>query len=182
MNMIGKTLMGATAATALAVAAPAQARDNDGIDAGDVLAGVLVLGGIAAVAAAIDNDDDDRYERRHTRYEDYNYHGDYRRGDYRRGDYRRGDYRYGQRLRPRQAIRQCRRAARHEASRYGRARVTEITEVDRRDDGYRVRGRLLVEEGRYGRRGYRTTDYDRGRFSCRVRYGQIERLRVRGLN
>ena len=172
MNTIGKTLMGATAATALAVAAPAQARDNDGIDAGDVIAGVLVLGGIAAVAAAIDGNDNDRYDRRHTRRGDYNY----------RGDYRRGDHRYGQRLRPRQAIRQCRRAARQEASRYGRARVTEITEVDRRDDGYRVRGRLLVEEGRYGRRGYRTADYDRGRFSCRVRYGQIDRLRVRGLN
>ncbi len=172
MTIIGKTLMGATAATALAVAAPAQARDNDGIDTGDVLAGVLVLGGIAAVAAAIDGNDGDRYDRRHTRQRDYNY----------RGDYRRGDYRYGQRLRPRQAIRQCRRAARQEASRYGRARVTEITEVDRRDDGYRVRGRLLVEEGRYGRRGYRTADYDRGRFSCRVRYGQIDRLRVRGLN
>ncbi|QLC23278.1 hypothetical protein HFP51_14415 [Parasphingopyxis sp. CP4] len=172
MNTIGKTLMGATAATALAVAAPAQARDNDGIDAGDVIAGVLVLGGIAAVAAAIDGNDDNRYERHHTRHGDYNY----------RGDYRRGDYRQGQRLRPRQAVNRCRRAARQEASRYGRAQVTEITEVDRRSDGYRVRGRLLVEEGRYGRRGYRTADYDRGRFSCRVRYGQIDRLRVRGLN
>ncbi|QLC26253.1 hypothetical protein HFP57_15270 [Parasphingopyxis algicola] len=168
MNYLGKTLMGATAATALAVAAPAQARDNDGIDAGDVLAGVLVLGGIAAVAAAIDDDDDDRYERRHGRYDNYD---------------RRYNRHYGQRLRPRQAVRQCRRAARHEASRYGRARVTEITEVDRRRDGYRVRGRLLVEEGRYGRRGYyRHADYDRGRFTCRIRYGQIDRLRVRGLD
>ncbi|MEM8696594.1 MAG: hypothetical protein AAGE05_11285 [Pseudomonadota bacterium] len=168
MTMIGKTLMGATAATALAVATPAQARDNDGIDAGDVLAGVLVLGGIAAVAAALDDDDDDRYEHRYSRYDNYDrrYAGHYR-----------------QQIRPRQAVRQCRRAARNEASRYGRAQVTEITEVDRRRDGYRVEGRLLVEEGRYGRRGnYRTVDYDRGRFICRVRYGQIDRLRVRGLD
>ena len=91
---------------------------------------------IKAVAAAIDGNDNDRYDRRHTRRGDYNY----------RGDYRRGDHRYGQRLRPRQAIRQCRRAARQEASRYGRARVTEITEVDRRDDGYRVR---LPRTGRF---------------------------------
>ncbi|MGP1284197.1 MAG: hypothetical protein ACTS1X_14575 [Parasphingopyxis sp.] len=168
MKYLGKTLMGATAATALAVAAPAQARDNDGIDAGDVIAGALILGGIAAVAAAVtDDDDDDRYERRHGRYDDYD---------------RRYNRPYRQ-LRPRQAVRQCRRAARHEASRYGRARVTEITEVDRRRDGYRVEGRLLVEEGRYGRRGYyRTADYDRGRFTCRIRYGQIDRLRVRGLD
>lgn len=170
MNILGKTLMGATAATALAVAAPAQARDHDGIDAGDVIAGALVLGGIAAVAAAVsDGDDDHRYDRRHGRYDDY--------------DRRYNRRHYGQRMRPRRAIRQCRRAARHEASRYGRAQITEITEVDRRRDGYRIRGRLLVEEGRYGRRGhYRNAGYDEGRFSCRIRHGRIDRLRVRGLN
>lgn len=175
MNILGKTLMGATAATALAVAAPAQARNNDRVDAGDVIAGVLILGGIAAVAAAVsDGDDNNRYERRHRRYDNYD-----RRGH--RNRYRRH-------MRPRQAVRQCRRAARQEASRYGRAQITEITEVDRRNDGYRIRGRLLVEEGRYGRRSngrrghYRNASYDEGRFSCRIRYGQIDRLRVRGLN
>lgn len=173
MNILGKTLMGATAATALVVAAPAQARDRDRVDAGDVIAGVLILGGIAAVAAAASDNGDNRYERRHGRYENNN-----------RGH----RARYRQNMRPRQAVRQCRRAARQEASRYGRAQVTEITEVDRRNDGYRIRGRLLVEEGRNGRRGngrrghYRTADYDQGRFSCRIRYGQIDRLRVRGLN
>lgn len=174
MTMIGKTLMGATAATALAVAAPAHASDNDGIDGGDILAGVLVLGGLAAVIAAA-SDDDDRYER-DTRY-DRRYDGPYAR------DYR-GQYGGHARMRPRRAVNRCARAAVDRASRYGRAHVTEITEVDRRRDGYRVRGRLVVADGyRGGRRwnaGY--GEVDRGRFSCRIRYGRIDRLRVRGLN
>ena len=39
-------------------------RHNDGIDGGDLLGGLLVLGGIAAVAAAIDKSDDEVRERR----------------------------------------------------------------------------------------------------------------------
>jgi hypothetical protein len=179
MNIFGKTLMGATAATALAVAAPAQARDNDRVDAGDVIAGVLILGGIAAIAAAASDNDDNRYERRDTRYDrrDTRYDNNNRR--------HRNQYGQRQQMRPRQAVNQCSQAARQQASRYGRAQVTEITEVDRQRDGYRIEGRLLVNEGRQGRRGrghYRSANYDQGRFSCRVRYGQVERVRVRGLN
>lgn len=172
MNILGKTLMGATAATALAVAAPAQARDNNRVDAGDVIAGVLILGGIAAVAAAVSDDDNgDRYQRAHSRNDGYNRNTRNNRNARRH------------QMRPRQAVNQCSNAARQQASRYGRAQVTEITEVDRRNDGYRIRGRLLVQEGRQGRRGhYRNAGYDQGRFTCRVRYGQIDRLRVRGLN
>ncbi|WP_299329286.1 hypothetical protein [Parasphingopyxis sp.] len=170
MTIIGKTLMGATAATALAVAAPAQASNNDGIDGGDILAGVLVLGGLAAVIAAVSDDDDDRYEHYDRRYD-----GPYARNH--RGHY----YGHG-RLRPRQAINRCAIAAQQRASRYGRAQITEITDVDRARGGYRVEGRVVVEENRFGRRGYyRTAGYDRGRFSCRIRYGQIDRLRVSGL-
>lgn len=51
-------------------------RHRGGIDGGDVLAGVLVLGGIAAIAAAASNANKDR--------------------DYRDRDYRRDDYRYRQ--------------------------------------------------------------------------------------
>jgi hypothetical protein len=58
MNRISKFVTGA-AATALAVvstATPAMARDRDGIDTGDVIAGIAIVGGVAAVAAALSRD------------------------------------------------------------------------------------------------------------------------------
>ncbi len=189
MTILAKSILGATAATALAVAAPAQARDHDnGIDAGDVIAGALIIGGIAAIASAASGNDD-RYDRRHDpRYGDRSD----RRYDPRYGD--RYDRGYGNQS-PRSAIQQCSAAAQREASRYGRAQVTEITDIDRERRGFEVEGRIVVEEQNYGyrgrngrynrnarydRRGY--SDYDRGRFSCRIRYGRIDRLRVRGLD
>jgi hypothetical protein len=65
MKAISKTMLGAGAAAIAAVgfAAPADAqyrdryRDRDGIDAGDIITGVAVLGGIAAIASAIGRDD-----------------------------------------------------------------------------------------------------------------------------
>ena len=64
MKAISKTMLGAGAAAvaALGFAAPAEAqyrdryRDRDGIDAGDIITGVAVLGGIAAIASALDRD------------------------------------------------------------------------------------------------------------------------------
>ena len=61
MKTITKALVGTVAAGAMAMAsaAPAQAqyrdrdRDRDGIDAGDIIAGALIIGGIAAVAGAV---------------------------------------------------------------------------------------------------------------------------------
>jgi hypothetical protein len=192
MIPLGKTLMGATAATALAVAAPAQARDHDdGIDGGDILAGALILGGVAAVIAAVsDDDDNDRYERdvrydprygRDGRYEP-RYDGPYARNQ--RGHYR------PQRLNPRVAVNQCATAAQRRASQYGRARITEITDVDRKRNGYDVEGRLVVNEARWhdrwnrGRRWNANygNNLDRGRFTCRIRYGQVERVRIRGID
>ena len=54
----------AAGAMALATATPAFAdrRDRDGISAGDVIAGALIIGGIAAVASAASNNND-RYDR-----------------------------------------------------------------------------------------------------------------------
>lgn len=46
-------------------------RHRRGIDGGDVLAGVLILGGIAAIASAASNSNDRRYENR--RYDDRRY-------------------------------------------------------------------------------------------------------------
>jgi hypothetical protein len=64
MKAISKTILGAGAAAvaALGFAAPADAqyrdryRDRDGIDAGDIITGVAVLGGIAAISSALSRD------------------------------------------------------------------------------------------------------------------------------
>lgn len=81
MTKFSKLLTGAAAAALVTIstAAPAEARHRyghrggDGIDAGDVIAGVAILGGIAAIASAIDNDG------RHYGYGNrYRYRDDYR--------------------------------------------------------------------------------------------------------
>ena len=163
-----KAAVGAAAAGAMMSAAPAMARDrydHDGIGAGEIIAGAVVLGGLAAILAS-DNDRYDRYDGRH-------------RGRY--GDPRRGygyDYnRYGG---SRSAVNQCVGAVERSASRYGRADVTQVTKIDRKRDGYKVKGRVVVRDGyrgRWGRGGY----YDRGKFSCEIRYGRIRDVRLSGL-
>lgn len=69
----------ALAASLSMAASPAMARDrwhrhHDRIDAGDVLAGVLIIGGIAAIASAASKSDRDRRERD---YRDYDYREPY---------------------------------------------------------------------------------------------------------
>ena len=75
MKTLSKALVGTVAAGAMAMASasPAMARDyrdNDRIDTGDIIAGALIIGGIAAVAAAAGNGRD-RYDYR----DDYRYRG-----------------------------------------------------------------------------------------------------------
>ncbi|BBC72520.1 conserved hypothetical protein [Altererythrobacter sp. B11] len=183
MNRISRGLIGTVAAGAVAItsASPAFARErrydhDDGIDAGDVIAGALIIGGIAAVAAAASNNRDRR--------------------DYR--DYRDGR---GYRDSPRSAVEQCVYAAERTASRYsygGRAKVTDIRDIDRRRDGYRVKGRIAVNthgrdwrvgDNRYGRgwnndyRGWndRYRGYDAGSFTCRVEYGRVVDIDYSGI-
>lgn len=55
-------------------------RHRDRVDAGDVIAGVLVLGAIAAIADAANDHDRDRYRERDERYRDYDDYDD--RDDY----------------------------------------------------------------------------------------------------
>ncbi len=189
MTLFSKaTLAFATASTAL-VAVPAQARGNDlarrdwgrhdGIDAGDVIAGALIIGGIAAIASASSRDDRYYGDRR---YYDRGYDNEY-------GWNRNG---YGSR----QAVDQCVRAAQREAGSYGWARVTDVTQIDRVRGGYQVRGRLVVEDrggrgwgdswnrnrDRYGYYYDRYNDgYDKGRFTCTARYGNVDDIRLSGL-
>ena len=192
MKIISKALVGSVAAGAMAMAtaSPAQARDyrdrDDGIDAGDVIAGALIIGGIAAIASAANND--------------RGYRDGYRDRDYRGYD-RRYDRRDSRGYDARAAVERCVRAAESTANRYsygGGARVTDIREIDRERDGYEIKGRIAVNQigrdwrggdGCYGRgwnsdyRGWndRYRGYDSGRFSCDVRYGRVTDLDFSGI-
>ena len=187
MKTLSKALVGTVAAGAMAItsASPAMARDHrddDGIDVGDVIAGALIIGGIAAVASAAGNNRgydyrtrgygyDDRYDNRYDNRYDYNRSGN-----------------------SRQAVEQCVRAAERNASRYsygGNARVTDIRKIDRKRDGYKVEGRIAVNtrnnDWRRGwgtdYRGYdnRYSGYDSGRFKCEVRYNRVVDLDYSGI-
>jgi len=150
---LAKTTLGTLAAGALAFASasPAMAddrRDRDGIGAGEIIAGAVVIGGIAALAGAFDGDRDrdrDRWDR----------------GD--RGD------RFGFGGGARGAVDRCVRAAENQARRFGGYRyadVTDVRDVDRRRSGFRIEGRIEVGDGdRWGGRG---RGFDRGRFTCRL--------------
>ena len=203
MENLAKYLVGTVAAGALAVstATPAAARDrdHDGIGAGEVVAGALVLGGIAAIAAAASNDRHDRYDDRYDRR--YNDRHDYRYSGY-DGRYS-NDYRswngYG--MSPRDAIAKCVSAATQTANRYSygnRARVTDIRDIDRTRYGYEIKGRIAVNtmgrgwrsnDGYYGRgwdRDYRGWNsdlrgYDAGSFKCKVAYGRVADLDFKGI-
>lgn len=165
---IGKQIAAGTAALALAAtsAAPAQARDGDGIGAGEVIAGAVILGGLAAIIAASSDDDDDRYDYRGGRYE-------------RDNRYSRGGY-YGQNYGgSRQAVQQCVSSAENGLSYRGsRANVTDVSDIDRTRYGYRIKGRIVVQD--YGR-GYRDRDYDKGKFTCIVDRGRVVDMDYSGI-
>lgn len=188
MKTISKALVGtvAAAAVALSSATPAMARDrhDGGIDAGDVIAGALIIGGIAAVASAASSNRNRGY--------DYSYD----RAGYR--DYRGG---YGDnRGNPRDAVSQCVSVAENQANRrsYGRANVTDVRDIKRTSRGYEVKGRIAVNgSGRDWRQGDRTygrgwngdyrgwnddyRGYDSGTFKCKVEYGRVVDLDFSGI-
>ena len=173
MTLMTKALTGAIAAGAMAMAATPVAaqsyrdRNDDGIDAGEIIAGALILGGIAAVAGSVGNRD--RYDYRDSRY------------NYRNGRYRNTG---------RSAVDQCVRAVESQARRagYRYADVTEIEDVDDKRRGWRVKGRVVVDgqsgygysdrynsryDSRYDRRYDRRYRGDSGKFSCDVQYGRV---------
>ena len=212
MKTISKALVGTVAAGAMAItsASPAFAghRDGDGISAGDVIAGALIIGGIVAVASATSNNDRDN------RYGNYGYgdgrYDNNRDGDNRYGDNRYGDGRYdgnnsgygnrdGYRGNPRQAIEQCVRTAEQVAARrYGRADVTDIREVKDSRYGWQIKGRIAVDTQRggwqrgrsnYGNgwggdyRGWNNSmrGYDSGSFKCKIERGRVVDLDIDGI-
>lgn len=193
MKMLTKSMLGAgAAAAALAgVAAPAaQARDNrgDGISAGEVIAGAVILGGIAAVIASSGNDRDRGYNdgydyRRDGRYDD----GRYDTGRYgNNGNYGYDYNRYGD---SRQAVNQCINQVERWAGRYARSDVTKINKIERTSKGYKVKGNIVVQDGWRGnggrdrdyRNGY-NRGYDQGSFTCKVEYGRVVDVDYKGLD
>jgi len=172
-NLTKAAIGAATAGAMLIGATPAMARDRDrdrdGIGAGEIIAGAVVLGGLAAVLSSGDND---RYGR-DGRYNDRN------RGRYDDARYGYG-YDYGRYGNSRSAVSQCVNSVERGSRRYGRTDVTEVTSIDRKRDGYRVKGRVIVNDGYRGRWG-RGGSYDKGKFTCDIRYGRVQDIRFSGL-
>lgn len=180
MKTLKTAIVGTAAATAMAVSAtPAMAKSrhhDNGISAGEVIAGAVVLGGLAAI---LTSGKKDRYNH------DYRYDG----GRYDRGDnYRHNDYGHNQRIGPRKAVNKCVRQAERRASRWGRADVTEIRDVERTRYGYRIKGGIAVRDNYRGRhyrsgydRGYRHGGYDTGKFTCFVDGHRVSDIRFKGL-
>lgn len=198
MKTLSKALVGTIAAGAMAIssATPAFAehRDRDGVSVGDVIAGALIIGGIAVVASAANKNDRGRY-------------GDYQGRDYRydragygdRNDQYGNGYGQGYRHNPRQAVAQCVQAAeRYAAQRYGRADVTDVREIRDTRHGLEVKGRIAVKtqgrdwrrgDNRYGNgwggdyRGYNDSHrgYDSGSFKCKIERGRVVDLDIDGI-
>lgn len=197
MKTLSKALVGTIAAGAMAItsASPAFAdgrdRNRGRISVGDVIAGALVIGGIAAIASASSRND--------RRYDEGRYN-DYPKGDYRHDSagYE-GREGYGYRDNPRAAVEQCvRTAERYAAQRYGRADVTDIRQIRGTRYGLEVRGRIAVKtqnrdwrrgDGNYGQgwggdyRGYDNSmrGYDSGSFSCKIERGRVVDLDIDGI-
>ena len=111
-------------------------RHRGRIDGGDVLAGILVIGGIAAIASAASKNSRDR------RYEDRDYRDEAPRYDDRRSDNGYDSSTGDMDL----AIRACSNAAERQAGRD--ARVATIQSVSRDGVGWRVEGILSNSEQR----------------------------------
>ena len=192
MRFMTKSLLsaGAAAAALVSVTVPAEARDRydrrgDGISAGEIIAGAVVLGGLAAVLSAGNNG---RY-----------YDGD----GY---DYNRSGYNYNRNGGSRQAVSQCINNVERWANGYSRSEVTQVRDIQRTPYGYRVRGNVVVQDnGRgydgYGSDRYNRDDrynqddrndsydrngygrgYDKGRFTCTVERGRVVDIDYRGLD
>jgi len=204
--LLGTTVSAAILATSVV---PADARPwrrghnggwhhrDRGIDGGDILAGAVILGGIAAIAgmsAKKDRRVDDEIAARNGNrysdaYADRSDDGEWRGGDSAGPD----DSPYPDAAEPTEptepadaatqdhagvirdedsAVDACARAAEGEALSYGsNASVRDIADVQGEGTEWRVSG--TVES----RNGYRERPYSR-RFTCTVRYGQIDDVRI----
>jgi hypothetical protein len=133
-------------------------RHRDRVDAGDVITGILIIGGIAAIAsAASSNNKKKRYEPRSDdgRYDDARYEDDRNARDYGRDD--RPQWQEGSGING--AISRCL----GEVGR-GSDQSAEVDSVNREGDGWRVTGRAAG-----------------GEFTCSIdRDGRIRNVNVGG--
>lgn len=151
MTMLSKGLLGAAVAAVAIVstAAPSEAqyryRDRDGISAGEVNAGAVILGGLAAVLSAGKN----------ARYQD-SYEDGYSNDGYNNSSSSRA------------AINQCVDRVENQNGGFSSSNVTQIRSIERTRSGYRIQGVLD------GRDGSRYNDrYDQGeRYGQNYRYDQ----------
>lgn len=136
-------------------------RHHDRIDGGDILAGILVIGGIAAIASAASrNDRERRYEERDYRSQNQRY--DDRRADP-RYDSRYDDSRYDRGTGDMEsAINACSDAAERQAG--GDARVSSVQSVVRDGEGWRVEGEL--------------SNSDERTFMCGARDGRVDFVQI----
>ena len=177
MSTLTKNLVSTVVAGAMAVsaAAPAAAQDRsrdrdrgDGISAGEVIAGAVILGGLAAVIASSNNND-----------------RDYRGNDRDRRGYNGGGYN------ARTAVDECVRAAERRAQRGTgvNAEVYEVRSIERTRRGFEVEGRIAVRNdyrgrgwgGDYRRGGRQNAGWDEGRFSCDWNNGRVSDIDYSGL-
>ena len=201
MITVSKALLGTIAAGAMvaASATPALANHNDrnGVSVGDIIAGALIIGGIAAVASAANRNNGGYRDNRG--YDDgYGYNRGYSNNNGYYGNNYDRDAQW--RSNPRQAVEQCVNAAeRYASSRGMRADVTDIREVKDTRYGFQVKGRIAVQgnnngwsrgDSNYGQgwggdyRGYndRVRGYDSGSFKCKFERGQITDLDIDGVD
>ena len=179
MSTFTKALVSTVVAGAMAVsaAAPAAAQDRnrdrdrgDGISAGEVIAGAVILGGLAAVIASSNNDND----------RDYRGYDRDRRGGYNGGGYN-----------ARTAVDECVRAAERQAQRGtgANAEVYEIRNIERTRRGFEIDGRIAVRNdyrgrgwgGDYRRGGRQNAGWDEGRFSCDWNNGRVSDIDYSGI-
>lgn len=214
MKTVSKALLGTIAAGAMvassATPAFAEHRDRNGVSVGDIIAGALIIGGIAVVASAASNNNDRDYRdgrdyRNNNdgyRYDRAGYGGNYDNNGYDNNNgYGNNGYDRDARWRsnPRQAVEQCIYAAeRYARSRGLRADVTDIREVKDTRYGFQVKGRIAVQSNNHGwqrgdsnygqgwggdYRGWNSDNrgYDSGSFKCKFERGQITDLDIDGV-
>ena len=213
MKTLSKALLGTIAAGAMVAssATPALADDQgrNGVSVGDIIAGALIIGGIAAVASASNRNNGGYRDNRGYDNRGYDDGYGYNRAGYGNNDdyYNNNGGNYGNdydrnsqwRSNPRQAVERCIAAAERYAGNRGlRADVTDIRQVKDTRYGFEVKGRIAVQgnnrgwnrgDSNYGQgwggdyRGYnnRVRGYDSGSFKCKFERGQITDLDIDGV-
>jgi hypothetical protein len=181
MNVFTKSLLsaGAAAAALVSIAVPAQARERydrhrDSVSAGEVIAGAVVIGGLAALLSAGKNNRNNGGDNYEYNRPGYNY------------DDRGGN--------SRAAVNRCINSVERWSNGHRRSEVTQVRDIQRTRFGYRVIGNLVVKDSQQDRaynNGYGGDRYDgntygrrynKGWFTCTFEQGRVVGVDYSGLN